>query len=399
MEENKYQNPLKLALLLLLIGMAVAIHQFKVPPIMVQVAGSMGATEARAPELMSVFLLVCLIFSIPAGGIVEKFSTKKVLLISAVIVGLGAVAGALSPTYGSLLASRGLEGFGFLLMSIALPVAGVKYSHPQKVGFVMGIAGVWISVGSIVAFNTVPLMDMIIGWRGVWLIYLTFTLLAVGVFWMRFESEYKIHTRFVAESGAGGSLKDAFRNRDLLIGAFGFLTFNFNLLSMITFFPIHAEKTGLLDLNRAAFIASLPMILSLISSPLFGRLADKVGHKWLYSIAVLCSGIGAWMMFSISSGTVMTGAFILGLIGAASPPLVFSSMGKLVPDGRLLAKSNSIVVLFQNSGMFLASFGFGKLAIAMGNNYSKAGLLLLPLSILAAVLILRINYNKNEIGA
>ena len=104
-------------------------------------------------------------------------------------------------------------------------------------------------------------------------------------------------------------------------------------------------------------------------------------------------------MFANTMGVVVAGTLILGLVGVASPPLIFSSISKMVPKQSLLAKSNSIVVLFQNSGMFLASFIFGKLALAFGGDYSKAGLLLLPFSLLAAVLILFINYNKGQTGS
>lgn len=397
MEESKYQPPIKLALLLLLIGVAVAIHQFKVPPIMVQIADSMGAGEEQGSGLMSVFMFVCLLFSLPVGSLVEKVSTKKVLLLSVSIIMTGSVIGALAPSFAILLFSRAVEGLGFLLMSVALPVAVVKYSDPKKVGLVMGIAVVWISMGAIVAFNTVPTLNQLFDWKGIWWIYTAFALVAFAIFAFGFKG--KEVPRDQSEAGDSGSILAAFKNKDLLLGAFGFMVFNVNFQAMVTFFPIHSVRTGLFGLNKAAFMASLPMILSLIGSPAFGRWADKVGHKWLYSMAILCSGIGAFLMFAGTLSTVMAGALILGLVGTASPPLIFSSMGKIVPEQKLLAKSNSIVVLFQTLGMFLASFGFDKLALNLGGDYTKAGLFLLPLTVLGAVLILFINYDKAEAGA
>lgn len=385
---HETQPTIILALLLLLIGVSAAIHQFKVPPIMIQIGESVGMSADKAPWLMSIFMLVCLIFAIPAGTLVQRMNAKGALLFSAALVTAGSIIGSLSTTALPLLISRGVEGVGFLIISVAIPVAAVTHSDPKKIGMVMGICGVWISVGSIAAFNTAPVLMFRVGWHGVWWIYTVFTIVSMILFALGFKGR-KALPPLEEESS---SLLDAAMNKNLIFPSISFLIYNFILMSMITFFPGYATGAGLMQLNRASFIASLPMILSLAGSPIIGRLADSFSHKWLYSLTLMCAGIGATLMFSKNISQILIGAAILGLIGAATPGLMFSSLGKLVSKESLIAPSNGIVVLFQNMGMFLASLLFGSIAGAFGGSYTLASIILIPLAIVGTGLIILTDY-------
>lgn len=435
-EKNTNQSSIILALLLLLIGVSAAIHQFKVPPIMNQVGEAVGLSADRAPWLMSVFMLVCLIFAIPAGALVQKMQAKQALLLSVALVAAGSIFGAFSSSAVPLLISRGLEGVGFLIISIAIPVAAVTHADPARIGMVMGICGVWISMGSIVAFNTAPALMDHTGWHGVWWVYAAFTIVSMSIFTVTFKGKNNytkspgdgvvsegvpledgvvpegvpledgfyskdITLADTAETNRNtgkqdGGLKEAARNKNLIFASIGFMIYNFTLMSMITFFPVYATGTGLLPLAKASFIASLPMILSLVGSPVIGRLADSFSPKKLYSLTLLCGGIGAALMFSETIPMIIVGAAILGFVGAATPSLMFSSLGKLVPRRELIAPSNGIVVLFQNTGMFLASLLFGTLVNAMEGRFTLTALILIPLAIIAAVLVFLTDFGEKR---
>lgn len=365
---------------------------------MLQVAASVGMTEEKAPLLMSVYMLSCLVFSIPAGLVVEKASTKRVLALSAGLAAIGSGLGAYLGNASGLLASRGLEGMGFVLMCIAIPVAVTKYTDPKNLGVVMGACSIWVSLGSIFALNTVPALSRSYNWQGIWWIYAGMTLAIVAVFYVLFgvdpDRVEGAQSSASREDVPQRSFKEAFQNKNLLLPSIGFLTFNFNMMAMFTFFPVFAQSSGLMDVGKASFLASFPMILSLVSAPVFGRLSDKVGHKSLYMLTILGGGVGVALMFVKSMAVIWIGAITLGLVGTATPSLIFSSVGKLIPSHDLIAKSNGIVVLLQNAGLFLSSSLFGGLVRSFGNSYTKAGLMLIPLAIVSAALVSRAKYNE-----
>ena len=383
---KSYRPPLLVAFLLLLAGASVSIHQFKVPPLMTKVALSIGLPPEGGPWLMTVFLLVCLIFAIPAGMFVQRAGPKKSLLISMALVTAGSLIGFFFPSPALLLLSRGVEGLGFLLISVAIPVAAAVYVNPAKIGMVMGISMVWISVGQIIAFNSAPRLASLGGWPLVWVIYGVFTLLAAGAIFLAFRGEVEKGEVKAGNGGQNSSMVDALKNKNLIFPSVGFMTFNFCLIVVVTFFPEYASMSGLMSLKEASFIASLPMVFSLVGSPILGKLADRVGHKGLYSLSVLAAGAGSTLMFVPSLPVIMGGAALLGFIGAAAPCLIFSSLGKLSPP-ELLAQSNGIVVLFQNGGMFLGVLLFPLLIKAFPGNYLPAASFMALLSIVAATLV------------
>ena len=420
---REFKSPVLLTLSLLLAGIPVAIHQFKVPPIMIEVANSVGLTDDKAPLLMSAFMLACFALSLPAGLLVEKAKVKHAIALAACFSAAGSAVGAYAGSAPALLFSRGLEGAGFVLMCIAIPVAVSTYINPKDLGLVMGICSVWISLGSILAYNTVPLLGNSYSWGGIWKIYAVLTVAGIALFWVLFGSDPASGSVKRAESAgrdpASGSAKPveatpgtateisatgepaakpslaaAFGNRNLILPSIGFMAFNINMIAMFTFFPVSVTAAGLMTIEQASFIASLPMILSLGSLPLFGKLADRVGHKSLYMLTLFGGGVGVGLMFVKSTPVILAGAVLLGLVGSATPGLIFSSIGKLIPSQDLIAQSNGIVILFQNAGLFISTALFGVLVTALGGNYTIAGLLLIPMTLFAVGLVSAAKYNE-----
>jgi MFS family permease len=432
---REFKSPVLLTLSLLLAGIPVAIHQFKVPPIMIEVANSVGLTDDKAPLLMSAFMLACFALSLPAGLLVEKAKVKHAIALAACFSAAGSGVGSYAGSATVLLISRGLEGAGFVLMCIAIPVAVSTYVNPKDLGLVMGICSVWISLGSILAYNTVPLLGNSYSWGGIWKIYAVLTVAGIALFWILFGSDPAsgsvkraeavdrnslsgsakqmeatpgsasvkplevtpgAATKISAtgEPAAKPSLAAAFGNRNLILPAIGFMAFNINMIAMFTFFPVSVTAVGLMTIEKASFIASLPMILSLGSLPLFGKLADRVGHKSLYMLTLFGGGVGVGLMFVKSVPVILAGAVLLGLVGSATPGLIFSSIGKLIPSQDLIAQSNGIVILFQNAGLFISTALFGVLVTALGGNYTIAGLLLIPMTLFAVGLVSAAKYNE-----
>lgn len=375
---------------------------------MIEVANSVGLTDDKAPLLMSAFMLACFALSLPAGLLVEKAKVKHAIALAACFSAVGSAVGAYAGSAPALLFSRGLEGAGFVLMCIAIPVAVSTYINPKDLGLVMGICSVWISLGSILAYNTVPLLGNSYSWGGIWKIYAVLTVAGIALFWVLFGSDpasgsakpVEVTPGAATEISATGepaakpSLAAAFGNRNLILPSIGFMAFNINMIAMFTFFPVSVTAAGLMTIEKASFIASLPMILSLGSLPLFGKLADRVGHKSLYMLTLFGGGVGVGLMFVKSTPVILAGAVLLGLVGSATPGLIFSSIGKLIPSQDLIAQSNGIVILFQNAGLFISTALFGVLVTALGGNYTIAGLLLIPMTLFAVGLVSAAKYNE-----
>ena len=69
---------------------------------------------------------------IAAGGVIARFGARRMLLLGLAATALGTAAGAAAPGYGALLASRVLEGLGFLMITVAGPAALQRLVTPAR---------------------------------------------------------------------------------------------------------------------------------------------------------------------------------------------------------------------------------------------------------------------------
>ncbi|MFN5719607.1 MAG: MFS transporter, partial [Bradyrhizobium sp.] len=76
---------------------------------------------AAVGSVGGIFAVLGLAGSVPAGVVIAAVGARRVMLCGLAAITLGAVSGALAPSLVALLASRMLEGLGFLLVMVAAP--------------------------------------------------------------------------------------------------------------------------------------------------------------------------------------------------------------------------------------------------------------------------------------
>lgn len=392
-EPVAYQNPVVVALLLLLVGGSVSLHQFKVPPIMETVGASVNLSSQGTSWLMTIFTLVAMVLALPASSWLRKIPGKKVLTLAALLVGVGSVIGGVFANAPMLMISRGIEGVGYLLVSISLPLVAVTHADPKKIGLVMGLATIWISGGQIIAMLVTPVLARVLSWQNIWLVYAAFTCLATLLFAVGLTPINKEMKAAKVEKG----LRRAFSNKNFIYCCLGLLLFNCSLMMVVTFFMGYVTQNGIVEPQFASAMAAMPTTLGLLGSPVLGSLSDKFGTKKLYAVAVLCVGMGAIMMFVPNMPVLIVGIVLMGLIGCAAPSLFYASLPRVI-DPALKEPSNGIAVLFQNVGMVIATLCFSPLLATVGGNYTLAALFLLPLVLVVTFLVSRVRYWKADVA-
>jgi MFS family permease len=133
---------------LLLFSVAAPLNQNKVPPIMPILIKELGLSVSSAGLLMSVFAVTGLILALPAGLIYQKAGARVTGLLAGGSILLGAALGALSHSFGALLASRAIEGIGTSFMAVLAPAIIAQWFTARQRGTAMGIWATWVPVGT-----------------------------------------------------------------------------------------------------------------------------------------------------------------------------------------------------------------------------------------------------------
>mgnify|MGYP002767596256 FL=1 len=355
--KKKYGNWALIAVAMLLFGTAIATVQYKVPVVMGDIMVKMSMDAGSASWLMSIFTFVGIVLALPTGALAKKFGPKTMLLAAAVVVAAGSLVGAFAGNGTVLIVSRAIEGIAFIFVTICGPLAVQKYVAPDKIGSATGIWALWVCLGSVLGGVLTPTLYAATGFVGVWVIYAA----AAVVFAVVVAVIVKFPGGKAAEAPAPEATEEKVSYAELfrpniLLFFFAFLVFNMTLLAVLGFAPTFMQQQGV-DPTLSGFVSTLPMLLAVISSPLFGTLSDKMGRcKPLYLASLAAMGPCTLILLTQTGPLMWIGAIVMGLVGLGGPVMCLTSYINVLGRPELMSIGMGMLMLVQSLGQFLGTW-------------------------------------------
>ena len=124
-----------------------------------------GLTTTAEEVVVSGVLLGATIGAIFGGKAADLFGRRRVLLVTAAIFGIGALASAVAPSPTILIISRVVLGLAIGLASTNVPVYLSEVAPPHARGWVVSLFQLAVTVGIVVAYLTDYAFAGIEGWR------------------------------------------------------------------------------------------------------------------------------------------------------------------------------------------------------------------------------------------
>jgi sugar porter (SP) family MFS transporter len=124
-----------------------------------------GLTTAAEEIVVSGVLLGATIGAIVGGKAADRFGRRRVLLVTAAIFGIGALASAVAPSPAILIGSRVVLGLAIGLASTNVPVYLSEVSPAHARGWVVSLFQLAVTVGIVVAYLTDYAFAGVEGWR------------------------------------------------------------------------------------------------------------------------------------------------------------------------------------------------------------------------------------------
>ena len=340
-----YQNAAVVGVFVTLVAVAMAIVQYKIPTILPVLMTNLHMDATAGSWLMTIFVLMMVFSAIPFGILAQRFGARTISVVAVAIIVIGSVVGAFSQGTSVLLASRAIEGIAITAITVCGPILIEGSVDPRDAGTAMGIWGTWGPLGSTVAALATPTLFALWGMSVLWLVYAAIVVVAAILMLVIVKKPNS-----AADQQDGGAARfGRLFTRDMLLYFVGFIAFNVCLLAVLSYVPTILQNRGM-DATTSGFVSTLPMILSLVSSPFFGRVSDKTGKtKRLLVLTVAFLGPCAFVLY-VSSGAVMWGAaVVMGLVG-------MGSTGLMLPDPSLKTIGMGALITVQGIGQFLGTF-------------------------------------------
>ena len=393
--KRRYQSAIVVGFVLLAVGLSAACAQYKASTLLITIAPRFSLNAEGAAWVMSIFTLVGIFFALPAGGLAERFGFKRVMLASSGLIIIGSVIGMLSGENGIvLIMSRAIEGISLTFITTCGPIAIQQCVDPRKTALATGIWGCWGNGGAVIASVLTPHIFGVAGFEGVWLAFAIVA--AFAALLLLFCIKSPANMRADAE-GRGTSVvteQEHARYRDLLtpnviLFLVGFLAFNLIMLAILGMLPsvLQLPEKGF-TLQESGFATTLPSLISLVSTPLIGALAGRVGHvKQLLIITMSALGPCVFVMYTQTGLAFWIAAVVLGVMGLACIGLLIAAWIEVIPNPQLVSKGMGVLTLVQCTGQFLGTF---LIQLLLGSDFSQwllAGVVLGAIGIFGTIVM------------
>lgn len=392
-ESRSYQNPILIGVVLLITGISVAMIQYKVPTILTELMALFAMDAKAASWLMSIFTLMSIFVALPAGWLAQKFGAKRMMIVACGIAVVGSLIGVASGSSAILIFSRAVEGIALTVLTTCGPIVVQKCVKPEKIGTSMGIWGIWGCLGSTIAAVMTPTVFEAVGFSGLWILFAAISACAailVAVM-IRVPKDGQEREPEVLESGSSLVEKPRYREivtKDIALFFVGFAIFNICLLAILAFVPTILQMQGF-DPTLSGLISTAPMLLSVISSPLFGVISDKIGRcKPLLVAAMLVMGPCTFVLYTQTGALLWVAVAIMGLVGMGGVGMFLSGYTKLLPRPELASIGMGVMVLVQGLGQFLGTFLVQILLGPTLENWMFAGMVLMVMGLVGTVSLL-----------
>jgi predicted MFS family arabinose efflux permease len=298
-------------------GVVSAYHLGKVPIAGAQLQSALGLSLGMLGALGATFALLGAVGGMLAGSLVARVGDRRMLAGGLVATTLGTVmALALHGSFGALLASRVVEGLGFLLITVAGPAVIARLAHPGDRHRAMALWSCFMPGGMALAMLTGPWLG---GWQGLWATAaLASGLIAAWVVWQVPAVQRAVPLR------AAGSAAEVLRSAPLALAA-TFLLYSLMFFALFSFLPVLLQERLQVSPAAVGLLTAIACAANIAGNLAAGAWLKKRGRVALVRVAAAVMGVCA------------LGIFVPGMDPRASLGLclLFSAAGGMVPASLL----------------------------------------------------------------
>lgn len=324
------------ALVVILGGVAAALHVGKLPPAIPALQQALGLTLLQAAFLLSMVQGAGMCAGVAFGALADSLGLKRSMLVGLSVLVVASALGGASDDVTLLLVLRAAEGFGFLLTVLPAPGLVRRLVPPERMSLMLGLWGAYMPLATASALLVGPLWIGAIGWRSWW--WLLAAISAAMAWWLAraVPAAAAIPAATPAPNAApavapaqprfASRLRQTLGARGPWLAAASFAVYSGQWLAVIGFLPSIYTQAGISG-AATGVLTALAAAVNMIGNIGSGRLL----HRGAKPVTLLVVGF-------VTMGLATVLAFAGGAQGEGLPAwlrylavLAFSSVGGLVP--------------------------------------------------------------------
>jgi MFS family permease len=301
-------------LTLMLARIIYTINWFNIASIFYLIALDFREDIAMLGIITASFLIGVGLFQVPAGIIAAKHGPRKIAIYGIVIASSAALITGLASDITQITTLRFLIGIGMACFFGPSVILVSKYLGKESEGLGIGLLNSAHALGGILGLFGWVMLAEVMGWRislvlsgGLGLVTALMLSIALLKDEDRIQKEFRIKISEVLET---------LFNKSLIVLGLTLLGFQAGSSMILTFSVFYFVDHLKINPVTAGLVGSLSLIVALLSSPLFGRIYDKIGNakKLLFISGVLSAvsiaGLATDSLYIIIISVIITGFFL-----------------------------------------------------------------------------------------
>jgi len=334
-----------------------------IAPIADMLKADLGFSDTDIGSLNSIYSFAAVFVLIFSGIIIDRIGVRISILVFGIMCSIAALVTAMSSDLYVMLFGRLLLGIGAEPLIVAITTALAKWFKGKELGFAFGINLTIARLGSFAAdWSPTWGSSFFDNWSDP--LYVAFVIgltcvMGGVVYWVMEVVAEKKYT--LSEAGE----TDKFVLRDVL--KFD-KTFWYIVILCVTFysavFPFrtfaikfYMEAHGA-DREFAGQLNSALIFASMIATPLFGLLADKIGRRATMMMIGSILILPVYLLLVYSGISLYIPIVMLGIAFSLIPAIMWPSVAYLVEQGRL-GTAYALMTLIQQIGVFAFNYFLG----------------------------------------
>ena len=367
-------------------GMALALLQNKLTPVMDVMMEAFGIDMATAGLMSTIFTVMGAACALPAASMLKRLGPRRSGLIAFACAIGGSILGVVTEHTAILMISRVIEGAGIGIIAVLAPAVISMWFPPEKRGLPMGIWGSWMMVSQTALFFCGTAITDIWGWRGMWILGIIVCTIAAGVFAIFVQSPdpAKSHADVESESvtvRAGARSLPAW----LLAGAALCYTFCcFTFANWIASYWTEVTEWG--PGGVGTWIAVL-FLIEMVYTWIVGAVLDRIRNRKLVGVVglIIYGGLGIIAFTASSIPVIYLFTFAYALVEA----LAVTAMWALAPDTAADSRYAGVTLGVLNVGLNVGTLLSAPLSGAVQQQFGWSGVaaLFCGVAVVGAILL------------
>lgn len=327
-----------------------------------------------------------------AGAAVDKFGTAKVVAIGALLYATGLLWMAVVNQPVLFIAGSSILLGAALACTTFGAVSSIigRHAPEAKRSWAFGLSAAMSSFGQ---FIMIPIEQQLIthaGWQNAfYILALLIICVMLSMAWRLHEPDREISVK--SHQSVMEAMREAFAYRSFWLLLAGYFVCGFQVVFIGVHLPSYIKDKGIIDTNVAVIALALIGLFNIFGSYYAGKLGGMLPKRYLLSSIYLGRFIviSLFLLAPLSSYSVFVFAMAMGLLWLSTVPLTNGVIASIF-GLQYLSMLSGFVFFSHQLGSFLGAWLGGYLFTQAGN-YNMVWMIILGLSVMAALINLPIN--------